>query len=76
VRKAVLGEVMWFDQARGYGYICVDGDKQIVLFHVSAIHQAGMKTVTEGQRFQFKIGQHEGRRVAVDLALETRPGEA
>jgi CspA family cold shock protein len=76
VRQAVVGEVLWFDQARGYGYIRRDGDKQMILFHVSAIHNAGLQTVTEGQRFRFEIGQHDGRSVAVDLSLESSPGEA
>jgi len=49
------GTVKWFNAVKGYGFITPDeGDKDIFV-HASAVRDAGMETLTEGQRISFEI---------------------
>lgn len=48
------GEVKWFDDQKGYGFIEQDvGDDLFV--HYSDIQQEGYKTLSEGQEVEFEI---------------------
>ncbi|ADO77622.1 cold-shock protein [Halanaerobium praevalens] len=48
------GNVKWFDEKKGYGFIeREDGDD--VFVHFSALQQEGFKTLEEGQEVEFEI---------------------
>jgi CspA family cold shock protein len=50
------GQVKWFDQKKGYGFITrEDGDDLFV--HYSAISGDGFKTLDEGDEVEFEISQ-------------------
>ncbi len=50
------GQVKWFDQKKGYGFITQeDGDDLFV--HYSAINRDGFKTLDEGDEVEFEISQ-------------------
>jgi CspA family cold shock protein len=48
------GKVKWFSDAKGYGFIEVDGRKDVFV-HYSAIQSHGYKTLSEGQEVEFEI---------------------
>ncbi len=48
------GVVKWFNSEKGFGFITVDGGKD-VFAHFSAITGDGYKTLQEGQRVSFDI---------------------
>lgn len=48
------GTVKWFNDKKGYGFIVVDGGKDVFVHH-SAIEGEGYKTLKEGERVQFEI---------------------
>ncbi|ACR80742.1 MULTISPECIES: cold-shock protein [Kosmotoga] len=52
----MTGTVKWFNSSKGYGFITKDegGD---VFVHFSAIEVDGFKTLDEGQRVEFEIGE-------------------
>ena len=50
------GTVKWFNRSKGYGFIArEDGDD--VFVHYNAIEGEGYKSLDEGDRVQFEIGQ-------------------
>ena len=50
------GQVKWFDQKKGYGFIArEDGDDLFV--HYSAISREGFKTLDEGDEVEFEISE-------------------
>ena len=48
------GEVKWFNNEKGYGFIdYITGED--IFVHYSAIKQDGYKTLSEGQRVEFDL---------------------
>lgn len=50
----VKGTVKWFDTKKGYGFITVEGEKDIFV-HFSAIVGEGYRSLNEGQAVEFEI---------------------
>ncbi|MGP1190230.1 transcription antiterminator/RNA stability regulator CspE [Serratia sp. CY54781] len=51
----IQGQVKWFNEAKGFGFITpADGSKDVFV-HFSAIQDQGFKTLAEGQNVQFSI---------------------
>ena len=47
------GTVKWFSDQKGYGFIAVEGGKDVFVHH-TAIQGEGFKTLSEGQRVSFQ----------------------
>lgn len=52
------GTVKWFNGAKGYGFIGRQSGEDIFV-HFSAIVAEGFRTLKEGQRVEFTVGQSE-----------------
>lgn len=50
-----MGTVKWFNETKGYGFIQPDNGGPDVFVHVSAVEQAGMRGLVEGQKISFEI---------------------
>lgn len=48
------GEVKWFNESKGYGFITQDGGDDVFV-HYSGIEGDGFKVLAEGQRVEFEI---------------------
>lgn len=48
------GTVKWFNNAKGYGFILVDGFKDIFV-HYSVIKSRGYKTLSDGDNVKFTL---------------------
>ena len=51
------GTVKWFNSEKGYGFITPEGGGKDVFVHYSAIEGGGYKSLEEGQRVSFELGQ-------------------
>ena len=49
------GHVKWFNDKKGYGFINVDGQKDDVFVHYSAIKGTGRRSLKEDERVEFSI---------------------
>jgi len=60
------GKIKWFNPAKGYGFIENEGRKDVFL-HVSALEEAGIKTLKEGEEIEFEIGDNKGKENAINV---------
>lgn len=49
------GTVKWFNNAKGFGFICPQDGGEDVFAHFSTIDMDGYKTLKAGQQVQYKI---------------------
>ena len=57
---------MEFFPAKGYGFIKNDAGGKDVFLHVSALEQAGIDTLEEGEAVAFEISDNKGRENAIN----------
>lgn len=50
----MIGEVKWFDEEKGFGFICQE-DGSDVFVHYSHILQEGYKSLVAGDKVEFEI---------------------
>ncbi|MFI5322511.1 MAG: cold-shock protein [Thermodesulfobacteriota bacterium] len=49
-----IGSVKWFNSAKGFGFIELDGEKDVFV-HFSEISATGYRSLEEGQRVEFTV---------------------
>lgn len=52
----ITGTVKWFNESKGFGFIAQESGPD-VFAHYSAISGSGFKTLVEGQKVRFVLGQ-------------------
>jgi CspA family cold shock protein len=63
------GTVKFFNTDRGYGFITNDAGGPDAFVHITAVQQAGMDTLTEGQKVSYELETgNNGKTSAVNLA--------
>jgi len=48
------GQVKWFNDAKGYGFITQEGGEDVFV-HYSAIQAQGFKSLAEGDKVEFEV---------------------
>ncbi|WP_294392089.1 cold-shock protein [uncultured Sphingomonas sp.] len=64
------GTVKFFNGQKGFGFIVRDDGGEDVFVHISAVEQAGLSGLGEGQKLAFSLVDRGGRVSATNLALE------
>ena len=66
----IKGTVKWFNPGKGFGFITPDDGSKDAFVHITAVQNAGLDSLNEGQRVQYelKTGQN-GKTSAENLAL-------
>jgi CspA family cold shock protein len=63
------GTVKWFNTEKGFGFIQPSDGGKDVFVHVTAVKEAGMLTLTEGQKVSFELKTERGKTAAGSLKL-------
>ncbi len=63
------GTVKWFNAEKGYGFIQPDDGGKDVFVHISAVEQAGLRNLEEGQKVDFEVvaDRRSGKSAAANL---------
>ncbi|MEN8196099.1 MAG: cold-shock protein [Pseudomonadota bacterium] len=62
------GTVKWFNATKGFGFIEPDEGGNDIFVHISAVQNAGMDGLNEGQKVSYELEQgRNGKTAAGDL---------
>ncbi len=65
---ATTGTVKFFNATKGFGFIQPQDGSKDVFVHISAVEQAGMKSLTENQQVSVGVERgSDGRSSAINL---------
>jgi CspA family cold shock protein len=66
------GTVKFFNADKGYGFIKPDDGGRDIFVHITALEQAGLQSLNEGQRLSYEIEPDKKGKgpKAVDLKME------
>jgi CspA family cold shock protein len=62
------GTVKWFNAVKGFGFIQPEDGSADVFVHISAVEQAGIRDLREGQKLSFELERGKtGKMAAINL---------
>lgn len=61
------GTVKWFNPTKGFGFIEPSDGGSDVFVHISAVEQAGLRGLNEGQKIEYDIKEERGKLAACNL---------
>lgn len=64
----MTGKVKWFDSKKGYGFITSEDGKEVFV-HFSGIVTDGFKSLNEGQKVAFELGNGAKGEQAVNVTV-------
>lgn len=67
------GVVKFFNAQKGFGFVVRDDGAEDVFVHISAVEQAGLTGLAEGQPLGFTLVDRGGKISATDLKIEGEP---
>lgn len=67
------GVVKFFNAQKGFGFVVRDDGGEDVFVHISAVEQAGLAGLAEGQPLGFTLVDRGGRISATDLKIDGEP---
>ena len=65
----IKGNVKWFNESKGFGFITPEDGSKDVFVHFSAIQTNGFKTLAEGVKVQFEGEKTEKGLRAVQVSV-------
>ncbi|MBQ9235610.1 MAG: cold-shock protein [Alphaproteobacteria bacterium] len=63
------GTVKWFNKKKGYGFITPDEGGNDVFVHITAVKEAGMRTLEENAKLSYELKTEKEKTVAGNLKL-------
>ena len=61
------GKIKWFNPKKVYVFIENDAGGKDVFLHISALEEAGIDTLQEGEAITFEIGENRGKENATNI---------
>ncbi len=67
---SLKGKVKWFNGKKGYGFIEREDKEKDVFVHASAVREAGLRFLNEGDEITFEVEDGEKGPAAVKLQIK------
>jgi CspA family cold shock protein len=61
------GKVKWFNATKGFGFITPDDGGKDVFVHITAVQQAGLQDLKDGQKVSYELKEERGKSAAANL---------
>jgi CspA family cold shock protein len=61
------GTVKWFNATKGYGFIMPQDGGKDVFVHITAVQEAGLTGLNDGQKVSYEITMERGKAAATKL---------
>lgn len=66
------GTVKWFNSTKGFGFIEPEEGGKDAFVHITAVQQAGLTTLRDGQKVSYQLTKADNGRIAAqEIALES-----
>jgi CspA family cold shock protein len=66
-----VGTVKWFNPQKGFGFIQPENGGADAFVHISAVEQAGLSTLNDGQKVSYDLeAGRQGKTSAVNLKID------
>ncbi len=63
------GTVKWFNPVKGFGFIEPEEGGSDVFVHISAVRNAGISSLDEGQKISYELEEYNGKTSATSLEI-------
>ena len=63
------GTVKWFNATKGYGFIMPQDGGKDVFVHITAVQEAGLTGLNEGQKVTYEVVMERGKAAATNLRV-------
>lgn len=63
------GEVKWFNNTKGWGFITAEGGSEDIFVHFSAVSGTGYKTLIAGQSVSFDLQRGDRGLHAINVSI-------
>lgn len=64
------GTVKWFNTTKGYGFIAPEEGGSDVFVHITALENAGLKSLEDNQKVTYELEEgRNGKEAAVNISL-------
>ena len=67
VQMSLKGKIKWYNSKKGYGFIEREDKEKDVFVHASAVREAGLRFLNEGDEITFEVEDGEKGPSAVKL---------
>jgi CspA family cold shock protein len=62
-----IGTVKWFNTQKGFGFIQPEDGGKDVFVHITAVQNAGLRGLNDGQKIMFEVMMERGKMAATNL---------
>jgi len=61
------GKIKWFNPTKGFGFIETGEEGKDLFLHISALQEANIDQITEGESVSYEVGENKGKPIAINI---------
>lgn len=64
------GKIKWFNFKKGFGFIIPDNNEKDVFIHITALREANLRRIEDGQAVFYELKEEKGKICATHIVLK------